>query len=89
MQLDEVNADSVKHMGRPHIDEKYKRVRLTDEFQKSLGKFTFKSKVALQREIVEVLEKADEGVNFEKFAPKRPSVDVPPPVKSTKCCVIL
>lgn len=89
MQLDEVNADSVKHMGRPHNDEKYRHVRLTHEFQNSLNKFPFKSKVAFQKEIVEVLEKSDEGINFEKFAPKNDNIVEAPMSHTTKCCVIL
>merc|ERR1719412_3266056 len=65
---DEVNADSLRHLGRSQQDEKFKKVRLTPEFQKQLYKFPFQSPVALQEEVVEVLQKADEGKTFEKFA---------------------
>ncbi|CEP03536.1 hypothetical protein PBRA_009421 [Plasmodiophora brassicae] len=85
-KLDEVNAESMRHMGRSTNDEKYRKVRLTDEFQKSLSNFPFKSYHALQREIVEVLERADEGVNFEKFAPKPPAPEPDVKPRSTGCC---
>jgi hypothetical protein len=76
-------------MGRPVNDEKYRKVRLTNDFQKSLANFPFKSTNALQREIVEVLERADEGVNFEKFAPKPKPVSPESLIKSQRCCSIV
>eukprot|EP00474_Spongospora_subterranea_P009656 CRZ10114.1 hypothetical protein [Spongospora subterranea] len=87
-KLDEVNAESMRLVGRTTNDEKYRKVRLTNDFQKSLNNFPFKSTHALQREIVEVLERADEGVNFEKFAPKPRTVPNQTESSSHRCCNI-
>lgn len=90
---DEVNADSLRHLGRSQQDEKFKKVRLTPEFQKKLHKFPFQSPVALQEEVVEVLQKADEGRNFEKFSKSTTEKDALPPDglqgQGPMCCVIL
>jgi len=56
---DEVNADSLRNLGRNQRDDKYRKVRLTSDFQFQLRNFPFQSKIALQEEIVELLEKAD------------------------------
>eukprot|EP01083_Nonionella_stella_P050865 135167_1 len=70
-----VNADSLRHLGRPPLHDKYKKIRITDDFERSLQKFNFKSVEAVQREIVEVMEKMDEDIDFRKFAPKVNSVE--------------
>jgi len=90
---DEVNADSLRHLGRSPQDEKFKKVRLTPEFQKKLVRFPFQSPVALQEEVVEVLQKADEGKNFEKFSKSTTEKDALPAnqqnAQNAMCCVIL
>eukprot|EP00479_Gromia_sphaerica_P015212 TRINITY_DN9558_c0_g1_i1.p2 TRINITY_DN9558_c0_g1~~TRINITY_DN9558_c0_g1_i1.p2 ORF type:complete len:95 (+),score=25.46 TRINITY_DN9558_c0_g1_i1:381-665(+) len=94
--MDEVHADSLRHIGRPPDDEKYRKIKLSEQFEKSLSKFNFVSITALQREIVEVLEKADEGIDFRKYASKQ-SIPGRPPTRSfgntekpvAKCCEIM
>jgi len=88
---DEVNADSLRHLGRSQQDDKFQKVRLTAEFQKQLVKFPFQSPVALQEEVVEVLQKADEGKNFEKFAKTSAESEAIPaqPPQTEFCCTIL
>jgi len=43
----------------------------------------------LQDEMVSVLEKADENVNFEKFAPTHPELKATPQTQAAKCCSIV
>jgi len=89
---DEVNADSLRHIGRPQQDDKYKKVRLTPDFQKTLVKFPFQSMTALQEETVEVLQKADDGKNFERFAQRRPVTAADPASQNpnqSSCCSFL
>jgi serine/threonine protein kinase len=92
-KTDEINADSLKNPGRPHQDDKYRRVKLTEEFQKSLEEFPFKSTRALQKELVEVMEKADDGKPFDRF-PRRSTASKEPPVETPQprpqgCCSMM
>eukprot|EP00475_Leptophrys_vorax_P003971 TRINITY_DN1231_c0_g1_i1.p1 TRINITY_DN1231_c0_g1~~TRINITY_DN1231_c0_g1_i1.p1 ORF type:complete len:645 (-),score=190.06 TRINITY_DN1231_c0_g1_i1:64-1998(-) len=93
-KTDEINADSLKNpAGRPHQDDKYRRVKLTEEFQRSLEEFPFKSVRALQRELVECMEKADEGKAFDRF-PRRSTTTKEPPheepqPRPTSCCSLM
>lgn len=82
-----VNMDSLRQYGRPPTDDKYRRVKLTDEFQRTLRNFEFSSVPALQREVVEVMEKADENVNFEKYS--RNFAPLPHTVDRPKCCILM
>jgi len=89
---DEVNADSLRHLGRNQQDEKYKKIRLTPDFQKQLKNFHYQSEIALQEEIVEVLQKVDAKKNYEKFsksAIEKDTMPAEPPQGMTVCCVIL
>ena len=65
---DEINADSLRHIGRPPNDDKYAKINLTPQFEQSLNQFPYVSKPALQEEIVTVLERIHSRYNFEKFA---------------------
>jgi len=91
--LDEVNADCLRHISRPPQDERYKSVKLTKEFEQKLTGFPYKSAIALQEEIVDVLEKSTisskEGKLFEK-----PTEDTPQPNENKEqpgklCCTIM
>ena len=63
----DVNAASLKDIG--DFDRaKYKHVKLDDRFKQRIRNFDYCSPRALQDEMALVLEKADEHVNFEKFA---------------------
>jgi beta-adrenergic-receptor kinase len=73
-KTEDLFSEPGKQSSRPHHDEKYRRVKLTEEFQKSLEDFPFRSTLAVQKELVEVMEKADENTNFEKF-PRRVAAD--------------
>jgi len=88
---DEVNADSLRHLGRNKQDDKYKKIRLTSEFQKQLENFHFQSDIAVQKEIVEVLQKDDAGKNFEKFSKSTVESELIPaePPQGTVCCTIM
>jgi len=88
---DEVNADSLRHLGRNQQDDKYKKVRLTPEFQKQLKNFHYQSEIAVQKEIVEVLQKEDAEKDFKKFCKstiENDSVVAEPPQGGT-CCTIM
>jgi len=62
---------------------------LDDRFKTLVKDFTFVSTRALQDEMVKVLEKADEGVNFEKFAAKKDEAKAKSaPVDGAKCCAL-
>ena len=67
---DEINADSLRHIGRPTNDEKYKDVTITKAFEKSLSEFPFFSQNAMQREIVDVFETVQQHYDFESFVNK-------------------
>jgi serine/threonine protein kinase len=89
---DEVNADSLRHLGRSQQDDKYKKVRLTPDFKKQLENFHFQSEIAIQKEIVEVLQKEDAEKNFEKFSKstvENDSVLSEPPQGMTACCTLM
>ncbi len=64
---DEINAESTEDIGVID-DRKFAKVKLTEEFQAQLEPFHFKSITSLQQEMVEILKKVDEGINFEKFS---------------------
>jgi len=84
----DVNAASLKDIG--DFDKtKYKNVKLDDRFRQRVKNFHFVSIRALQDEMVSVLEKADENVNFEKFAPTHPELKAAAPTQVPKCCTIL
>jgi len=67
---DEINADSLRHIGRPPNDDKYKDVEITSSFEKSLSKFPYISNQAQQNEIVDVLQKIHKHYSFESFVHK-------------------
>lgn len=67
-------------------DGKYKKLKLTPEFIESLAPFPYKSPNAIQKEITEVMIRAFQGINFEKFAP--PSPPRPRRKKSSECSVM-
>lgn len=69
-----INAESRSRVGPPPGDEKYAKVKLTKEFEESLSGFPYMSTEAQQQEIVEVLKRSDEGINWEKFAPLQQKV---------------
>jgi serine/threonine protein kinase len=82
------NAPSLKEIGDFDKD-KYKSIKLDDRFKNLVKDFPYISTRALQDEMVKVLEKADEGVNFEKFASKKAEAKAKaPPVDGDKCCVL-
>ncbi len=84
----DVNAASLKDIG--DFDKtKYKNVKLDERFRARVKNFHFVSIRALQDEMVSVLEKADENVNFEKFAPTHPELKTAPATQVAKCCTIL
>jgi len=87
----QVNADSLLHLSRNQQDEKFKKIRLTHEFQSQLKNFHYQSSIALQEEIVEVLQKVDANKSFERFsksAIEKDSVAGEPPRDMTVCCAI-
>lgn len=91
----EINAESLRHLGNMNA-EKYKRVKLNDAFRRAFADFNFKSVVAMQKEIVEVMEYQDREVDFRKFVktPGMPSHGGSESMKPTheqpikRCCVI-
>lgn len=60
--MDEVHAEQQQYIGRPPDDDKYAKIKITDEFNESLEEFAFKSNKVIQSELVDVLEK----VNFDR-----------------------
>lgn len=84
----DVNAASLKDIG--DFDRaKYRHVKLDDRFKARVKNFEFCSVQALQDEMVAVLEKADENVNFEKFAAKSAEHVVQAPhAQSGGCCTL-
>ncbi len=55
--MDEVHAEQQQYIGRPPDDDKYAKIKITDDFNESLVEFAFKSNKVIQSEIVDVLEK--------------------------------
>lgn len=86
----DVNAASLKDIG-DFNRSKYKHVKLDDRFREKIKDFEFISVSALQDEMVTVLEKADENINYEKFAqqPNVVSGAKEGANNGTTCCVIL
>jgi hypothetical protein len=87
-KVEELNPDSLKNFSRPQ-DDKYRRVKLTEDFQRSLEGFPFVSTRALQKEIVEVMEKAHENVSFERFTRKSGAASPRSKDKSEKKCSVM
>merc|ERR1719397_931692 len=88
---DEVNADSLRHLGRNQHDDKYRKVRLTADFQIQLRDFPFQSQIAVQEEIVELLERADAGRNYKKSSKSTIENDSLPsdsPQGFSFCCTV-
>jgi serine/threonine protein kinase len=84
----DVNAASLKDIG--DFDRaKYKHVKLDERFKQRTKNFEYVSIRALQDEMVSVLEKADENINFEKFASKPETEKQPAIVANGPCCTIL
>jgi serine/threonine protein kinase len=83
-----VNAASLKDIGA-FDRNKYRNIKLNDKFRQQCQGFEYVSKSALQAEMVEVLQKADESVNFERFAVLPESESSTSPNAGGKCCVIL
>ena len=83
----DVNAASLKDIG--DFDRaKYKHVKLDDRFKQRIKNFEYVNVRALQDEMVQVLEKADEFVNFEKFAQQPAQQTQPQPQSGPACCVL-
>jgi len=64
---DEINADSLRHIGRPPNDDKYKDVEVTPAFEKQLADFPFVSTRAQQEEMVAVLKTVQQHYDFKMF----------------------
>lgn len=83
----DVNALSLKDIG--HFDQaKFRHVKLDERFKERLRNFEFVSVLALQEEMLSVLQKADANKNFEKF-PLRIESANNPTIKATKCCTVM
>jgi beta-adrenergic-receptor kinase len=83
----DVNAASLKDIG--DFDRaKYKHVKLDERFKQRIKNFEYVSARALQDEMVLVLEKADENVNFEKFAHQPEKQEQTMQVANGPCCAI-
>jgi serine/threonine protein kinase len=54
---DEIYAEQQQHIGRPPQDDQYAKTKITPEFEQALEEFPYVSRVIIQEEIVEVLEK--------------------------------
>jgi serine/threonine protein kinase len=84
----DVNAASLKDIG--DFDRaKYRHVKLDDRFKEKIKNFEFISMRALHDEMVSVLEKADENMNFEKFAAQPENVAAVAVGPSPNCCTVL
>lgn len=68
---DEINADSLRHIGKSPTDDKYKNVKITAQFERSLKAFNYVSMNALQEEMVCVLKKVNENYSFDRFSMER------------------
>ena len=53
----DINAERQQNIGRPSDDAKYAKVKINEEFERSLDGFAFRSPKVIQSELVEVLEK--------------------------------
>lgn len=85
----DVNAASLKDIG-DFNRSKYKHVKLDDRFKEKIKDFEFISVSALQDEMVTVLTKKDEKINFEKFAQQpNPVIPTTGPGNTGSCCTIL
>eukprot|EP01084_Bolivina_argentea_P047384 87297_1 len=56
---DEIHAEQQQLIGRPAEDEKYGKIKITQEFEESLAQFPWKSSKVIQSELVEVLQKVE------------------------------
>lgn len=84
----DVNAASLKDIG--DFDRaRYRTVKLDDKFKAKIKNFEYVSMKGLQDEMVMVLEKVDENVNYEKFAAKPKPAVTEKVVATGSCCVIL
>jgi hypothetical protein len=84
----DVNAASLKDIG--DFDRaKYRNVKLDDRFKARTRQFEWLNTRALQDEMVLVLEKADENVNFEKFSHQGERSHVGSSPAGSACCVVL
>jgi len=83
---DDVSAPTLKDIG-DFDKNQYKHIKLDDKFVKTLEAFNFQSTRAVQEEMVRVLEKADENVNYEKFF-LSPEKSDPKKVEPEGCCTI-
>lgn len=83
----DVNAASLKDIG-DFDTSKYCRVKLDDAFQQRIANFAFTSIRGLHEEMVSVLEKNDEDVNFEKFAAPTTDDDARNE-KNPSCCTLM
>eukprot|EP00457_Paulinella_chromatophora_P002456 gb/GEZN01002461.1/.p1 GENE.gb/GEZN01002461.1/~~gb/GEZN01002461.1/.p1 ORF type:complete len:645 (-),score=124.53 gb/GEZN01002461.1/:421-2355(-) len=82
----DVNAASLKDIG-DFDTNKYKNVKLGDDFHEQMKKFDFTSKPGIQEEMVRVLEYADQNTNFEKFSTQSSTRDSDAGAKA-KCCSV-
>ena len=84
----DVNAASLKDIG--DFDRtKYRNVKLDDRFRSRTRCFDWLSVAALQEEMVQVLEKADANVVFEKFAARETRQRQRQQHHSESCCAIV
>lgn len=84
----DVNAASLKDIG-DFDTNKYKHVKLDADFRNKIKNFEFIAIRALQDEMVTVMEKSDENVNFEKYS-YQPEIDTTLRAGGAgNCCVIL
>jgi len=63
-------------------------VKLDERFKKVVQNFDFFSVRSIEDEMVKVLEKADENVNYEKFSPKPEKVDPKKSEHESGCCCV-
>jgi serine/threonine protein kinase len=84
----DVNAASLKDIG-DFDKNRYKHVQLDPRFRERVKNFGYVSLVALQEEMVAVLEKADENTNFEKFGTPNAGNKSKQDENCGNCCVIL
>jgi len=84
----DVNAAPSKDIG--DFDQiKYKNVKLDERFKNRIKNFAYTNPRSLQDELVSVFEKADENVNFEKFAIHDHGSKIATPANGGQCCVLL
>lgn len=87
---DEVNTQSLREIGE-FDSNKYQKITLDSAFLDKIKNFEFISSNGLQDEMVSVLEKADQHVNFEKFSaqPGHPAGRGTLDGTTAPCCNIL